>query len=150
VFSKEQKYCIFAIQKEVIYKSIVYTKSEMMEKFMSFKEAKSCPIQFVLAVNDTLNVINGKWKLPIIGSLLFNKRRFTEIQKNIPKITPRMLSKELKDLELNGIVKRTVYDTLPVSVEYELTDSAKSLSDVLDKMLEWGLKHRKITMNKKN
>lgn len=113
-----------------------------MENKMSFKEAKSCPIQFVLAVNDTLNVINGKWKLPIIGSLLFEKRRFTEIQRNIPKITPRMLSKELKDLEMNGMVKRTVYPTIPTTVEYELTESAKSLGDVLDKMLEWGLQHR--------
>lgn len=114
-----------------------------MEKIMSFKEAKSCSIQFILAVNDTLNVINGKWKLPIIGSLLFNKKRFTEIQRNIPKITPRMLSKELKDLEMNGVVRRTVYDTLPVTVEYELTPSARSLGDVLDKMVEWGLKHRR-------
>ena len=113
-----------------------------METKMSFKEAKACPIQFVLAVNDTLNVINGKWKLPIIGSLLFEKRRFTEIQRNIPKITPRMLSKELKDLEMNGMIKRTVYNTIPVTVEYELTESAKSLGGVLDKMLEWGLQHR--------
>lgn len=108
----------------------------------SFKKAKSCPIQFVLAVNDTLNVINGKWKLPIIGSLLYDKKRFTEIQRNIPKITPRMLSKELKELEINGIVKRTVYDTIPVSVEYELTKSGENLGEVLDKMLEWGIEHR--------
>lgn len=120
-----------------------------MEKVMSFREAKSCPMQFVLAVNDTLNVINGKWKLPIIGSLLFDKKRFTDIQRNIPRITPRMLSKELKELELNGIVKRTVYDTLPVSVEYELTPSAKSLNEVLDIMVEWGLKHRKAVIAKK-
>ncbi len=120
-----------------------------MEKMMSFKEAKSCPMQFVLAVNDTLNVINGKWKLPIISSLLFDKKRFMEIQRNIPKITPRMLSKELKELELNGVVKRTVYDTLPVSVEYELTPSAQSLSEVLDTMVEWGLKHRKAVIAKK-
>lgn len=113
-----------------------------MKPMMSFKEAKSCPMQFVLAVNDTLNVISGKWKMPIIGSLLFDKRRFTEIQRNIPKITPRMLSKELKELELNGVVKRTVYDTLPVTVEYELTPSAQSLSHVLDTMVEWGIKHR--------
>ncbi|PWA05857.1 winged helix-turn-helix transcriptional regulator [Flavobacterium psychrotolerans] len=118
-----------------------------MDDKISFKEIKACPIQFVLAVNDTLNVINGKWKLPIIGSLLFKKRRFTEIQRNIPKITPRMLSKELKDLEMNGMVKRTVYDTIPISVEYELTDSAKSLSDVLDKMLEWGLQHREAVLS---
>lgn len=114
-----------------------------MEKISSISEAKSCPIQFVLAVNDTLNVISGKWKLPIIGSLLFGKKRFTEIQRNIPKITPRMLSKELKDLEMNGIVKRTVFDTIPVSVEYELSNSGKSIGDVLDKMLEWGMQHRK-------
>ncbi len=120
-----------------------------MEEVMSFREAKACPIQFVLAVNDTLNVINGKWKLPIIGSLLFDKKRFTEIQRNIPKITPRMLSKELKDLEMNGMVKRTVYDTIPVSVEYELTDSARSLGEVLDKMLEWGLQHRKAVLSEK-
>jgi DNA-binding HxlR family transcriptional regulator len=120
-----------------------------MEEVMSFREAKACPVQFVLAVNDTLNVINGKWKLPIIGSLLFDKKRFTEIQRNIPKITPRMLSKELKDLEMNGMVKRTVYDTIPVSVEYELTDSARSLGEVLDKMLEWGLQHRKAVLSEK-
>lgn len=120
-----------------------------MEKTISFREVKACPIQFVLAVNDTLNVINGKWKLPIIGSLLFDKKRFTEIQRNIPKITARMLSKELKDLEMNGMVKRTVYDTIPVSVEYELTDSARSLGEVLDKMLEWGLQHRKAVLLEK-
>lgn len=112
------------------------------QSVISLSDAKSCPIQFVLAVNDTLNVLSGKWKLPIIGSLFFNKRRFTDIQRNIPKITPRMLSKELKDLEMNGIVKRKVYDTTPVSVEYELTESAQSLADVLDKMLEWGISHR--------
>ncbi|MEJ7677989.1 MAG: helix-turn-helix domain-containing protein [Segetibacter sp.] len=124
------------------------SRNKVRAKTISFSEAKSCPVQFVLAVNDTLNVINGKWKLPIIGSLLFNKKRFTEILRNIPKITPRMLSKELKDLEMNGIVKRTVYDTLPVSVEYELTESAKTLGDVLDKMLEWGLQHRKSVLSK--
>jgi len=125
----------------------VNRNNEGIENTIDFNEAKSCPIQFVLAVNDTLNVISGKWKLPIIGSILFNKKRFTEIQRNIPKITPRMLSKELKDLEVNGIVKRTVYDTIPVGVEYELTESAKSLGEVLDKMLDWGLKHRKAVLS---
>lgn len=119
-----------------------------MKEKVSLKEAKACPIQFVLAVNDTLNVINGKWKLPILGSLLFQKRKFTEIQRNIPKITPRMLSKELKDLEMNGMVKRTVYDSIPVSVEYELTNSGKTIGEVLDKMVEWGVKHRNASLSK--
>lgn len=109
----------------------------------SLLETKSCPIEFVLAINDTLNVINGKWKLPIIGTLLFGKKRFMEMERSIPKITPRMLSKELKELELNSIVKRTVYNTTPVTVEYELTDSGKTIGGVLDKMVEWGLAHRK-------
>ena len=83
--------------------------------------------------------MSGKWKLPIIGSLMFGKKRFRELERDIPKITPRMLSKELKDLELNGMVSRTVYDTIPVTVEYELTKSGFTLSEVLDKMMEWGV-----------
>lgn len=119
-----------------------------MQKINSLKDVKSCPVQFVLSINDTLNVISGKWKLPIIGSVLFGKRRFTDIQRNIPKITPRMLSKELKELELNGMLIRTVYDTTPVSVEYELSESGKSITEVLDKMIEWGLKHRATVISK--
>lgn len=119
-----------------------------MSKNISIKEVKACPIQFVLAINDTLNVLSGKWKLPIIGSIMFGKKRFTEIQRNIPKITPRMLSKELKELEMNGIVVRTVYNTIPVSVEYELSNSGKSITDVLDKMVDWGIEHRKAVISK--
>jgi DNA-binding HxlR family transcriptional regulator len=103
---------------------------------------KKCPTEYVLAINDTLNVLQGKWKLPIIGSLLFGKKRFKEIEREIPKITPRMLSKELKELEVNGIVTRTVYNTIPVTVEYELTKSGSSLDDVMDAMIKWGLMHR--------
>lgn len=113
-----------------------------MHKINKLKDIKLCPIQYILSINDTLNVISGKWKLPIIGSILFGKKRFTEIQRNIPKITPRMLSKELKDLELNGMLVRTVYDSTPVLVEYELSESGKLITDVLDKMIEWGLHHR--------
>jgi DNA-binding HxlR family transcriptional regulator len=117
-----------------------------MEQNITFEQAKSYPIQFVLAMTDTLNVISGKWKLQIIGSLLFGKtRRFTEIQRTIPKITPRMLSKELKELELNGILKRTVHDSTPVLVEYELTESARQLQEVMDSMIHWGINHREET-----
>ncbi len=114
-----------------------------MSRISPLAQAKKCPMDFVLAVNDTMNVLNGKWKLPIIGSLLFGKKRFKEMERDIPRITPRMLSKELKDLEANGIVTRTVYDTTPVSVEYELTRSGNSLNSVLDVMIEWGIQHRK-------
>jgi DNA-binding HxlR family transcriptional regulator len=117
-------------------------------KANSLKDIKACPVQFILSINDTLNVISGKWKLPIIGSILCGKKRFTDIQRNIPKISPRMLSKELKELELNGMLMRTVYDSKPVSVEYELTRSGKTITEVLDKMLEWGIKHREAVIQK--
>ncbi|SDH47863.1 winged helix-turn-helix transcriptional regulator [Mucilaginibacter gossypii] len=109
-------------------------------------EGKKCLATYILAVNDTINVINGKWKAPIISSLLFGKKRFKELERDIPKITSRMLSKELRDLEANGIVKRTVYDTIPVTVEYELTASGQAFEKVLDVMLKWGLEHRETTL----
>ena len=114
-----------------------------MERIMRFKEAKSCPEQFVLALNDTMNVLTGKWKLPILGSLLFGLKRFTDIQRNIPKITPRMLSKELKEMELNKLVSRTVKNDTPVLIEYKLTDYAKTLWPILQQMIKWGKNHRK-------
>jgi len=120
-----------------------------MARISELEKTKQCSGSFVLAVNDTLNVINGKWKLPIMGSLLYGKKRFKELEREIPRITPRMLSKELKDLEVNGIVKRTVYNTIPVSVEYELTPSGESFKSVLEVMVEWGLQHRKTVIGKR-
>ncbi len=117
-----------------------------MEKTLDTEKLPVCSGEFVLAVRDTMNVISGKWKLPIIGSLCYGKRRFKELEREIPKITPRMLSKELKELELNSIVKRTVHDTTPVTVEYELTPSGKKIKEVLDAMVVWGLQHRERVM----
>ncbi len=114
-----------------------------MKELSELSELKKCSGSFVLAVNDTKNVIDGKWKLPIIASLLYGKKRFSELEREIPKINPRMLSKELRDLEHNGIVTRTVHDTIPVTVEYELTASGQSFKKVLHVMVEWGLQHRK-------
>ncbi|MAU71977.1 MAG: transcriptional regulator [Pseudozobellia sp.] len=114
-----------------------------MSDLKDFLEVKKCPIRYVLAVNDTLNVISGKWKMPIIASLLYGKNRFKDLQENIEKITPRMLSKELKELELNGVVVRKVYDSTPVKIEYRLTESGKRIYSVMDAMVEWGLEHRK-------
>lgn len=113
------------------------------------KLSERCNATFMLALNDTLNVLSGKWKLHIMGALLDGKKRFTEIEHSIPKINPRMLSKELKELEVNGIVSRTVHNTIPVAVEYELTKSGYSIGDVLEVMVEWGLQHRKLIMGKK-
>ena len=110
------------------------------------EQVRQCPRQYILALNDTLNIVNGKWKLPIIASMLYGKSRFKDFQENIEKITPRMLSKELKELEINGIVERKVYDQTPVLIEYKLTESGKNFANVIDTMIDWGLAHRKEVM----
>src|SRR5437870_4551206 len=93
---------------------------------------------YALPIKDTLDVISGKWKLPIMGSLMGSKKRFKELERDIPKITPRMLSKELRELELNQLISRTVYDTIPATVEYELTPYGRTLDKVLEAMILWG------------
>ncbi|MEM1259113.1 MAG: helix-turn-helix domain-containing protein [Bacteroidota bacterium] len=105
-------------------------------------EGRQCPQGYIIALTDTMNVISGKWKLPIIASLLKEKKRFKDLQGNVNGITPRMLSKELRELEMNSIVVRRVYDQRPVLIEYELTESGRSLADLIDTMVRWGLEHR--------
>jgi DNA-binding HxlR family transcriptional regulator len=101
----------------------------------------------LLPVRDALDMLNGKWKIPIIIALTFGNYRFKELHRQIG-ITPKMLSKELKELEMHQLVKRTVYDTTPVSVEYELTPYAASLRNVIDALRDWGTQHRKRLMGK--
>lgn len=102
----------------------------------------------ILPVKDALEVLNGKWKLPIIISLSFGNKRFSEMANEIPNITDRMLSKELRDLEANQLVKRTVYDSVPVVVEYSLTKYSDSLNSVINELRKWGSQHRKRIMSK--
>ena len=94
-------------------------------------------------VRDSLDVLNGKWKLPIIVSLTFGEKRFTDITKDVHGITDRMLSKELRDLEMNGLVVRKIQDTYPVKVTYTLTPHSKTLRTVIDALRNWGILHRK-------
>ena len=94
------------------------------------------------AIGDALYVIGGKWKLRVIICLRDGNKRFNEIQRVIGGISARVLSNELKELEMNGFVKRTVHVQTPVVVEYELTDYADTLSDILRSLSEWGGMHR--------
>jgi DNA-binding HxlR family transcriptional regulator len=97
----------------------------------------------MLPVRDVLEILSGKWKLPIIISLLEGNKRFSEMGREIEGITDKMLSKELRDLEANQMVKRTVYDEVPVVVEYSITEYGKSLQSVIGEMWKWGTQHRK-------
>jgi DNA-binding HxlR family transcriptional regulator len=93
-------------------------------------------------VRDSLDILSGKWKLPIIVALTFGEKRFTEIAQEVHGITDRMLSKELRDLELNGLVIRNVQDTYPVKVTYALTAHSKTLKPVINSLKNWGVLHK--------
>ena len=113
------------------------------------KELSDICRKYVQGVRDTQDLLSGKWKTTIIAALYYNKKfRFMELNRHIDGIAPKVLSKELKDLEMNLLVKRTVIDTMPIAVEYELTPYGKSLNEVVNAMAEWGNKYRKSILKK--
>lgn len=91
---------------------------------------------------DALYVINGKWKLAIILSLVQSPKRFNELQHHVSGISSKILAKELKDLELNDFITRNVYPTTPVSIIYEATDYSHTLKKVMNELSAWGEQHR--------
>lgn len=103
----------------------------------------------MLALWDAMDMLNGKWKISIMCSLNADKKRFKELQRDIGRITGKMLSKELKELEMNELVNRRVLDTKPVTVEYELTPYGTTLEKVIEELVNWGTKHRKRILRKK-
>ncbi|HXB07724.1 MAG TPA: helix-turn-helix domain-containing protein [Puia sp.] len=109
------------------------------------------PKQEVQALQDTIYVISGKWKLPVIYSICSGNRRFTDIERSIPGISPRMLSRELKELEANQIIRHAVDPNTPGIVEYFETEYCFSFSGIILEMIKWGKDHlaRIKTMMKK-
>ena len=99
-------------------------------------------------VRDALEILSGRWKLPIIISLSFGNKRFKQMAAEIHGITDKMLSKELKFLEENKLIKRTVYDSFPPIVEYSITPHGKSLEKLIDELRNWGKQHRKKIIGK--
>ncbi|MFC0776966.1 winged helix-turn-helix transcriptional regulator [Flavobacterium sp. HJSW_4] len=107
-----------------------------------------CQLQ-LKGVKDTQDLLSGKWKMVIVAALFYNgKFRFMDLSRRIEGIAPKTLSKELKDLEVNQLVTRTVVDTMPITVEYELTAQGRSLNKVVEAMGEWGGNYRKSILNK--
>jgi len=120
------------------------------------QKERSCPSQngghaecmrSLIAVRDALDLVSGKWKLPIILALIFKNYRFKELARDVG-ISPKMLSKELKELEMNQLVERTVWDTSPVTVEYSITPYGRTLKEVIMSLGKWGTKHRRRIMSK--
>ncbi len=94
------------------------------------------------AMHTTMGVLGGKWKFVILYSLLDGTpKRFKQLERGIAGIAARMLIKELKSLESEGLVRRTPYATVPPTVEYQLTDYGKTLAPVIRELDAWGKKH---------
>lgn len=98
-----------------------------------------------MAIRDTLDVVGGKWKLVLISVLQSGKKGFNELSREAG-ISPRILSKELQEMEMNGLVTREVCNTKPITVQYELTEYSQTLNDVLIAMEKWGYNHRQKTI----
>ena len=101
----------------------------------------------LLAIRDSMDLLSGKWKIPILGALIhFKTARFNDLQ-DVLHITPRMLSKELKELEINQLVKRNIVSTQPVAITYEITPHGESCKAILMELEKWGNQHRKQIIN---
>lgn len=102
----------------------------------------------IMAVHDAMDVLNGKWKISIISSICYhNQRRFSDILNDVEGISNKMLSKELKELEVNRLIKRTVLDTQPVTVHYNLTEYGLTLKTIINELAYWGMKHRQVIIS---
>lgn len=105
----------------------------------------------IVAIKDTMSLLSGKWKVYIIGTLLYGgKMRYMDLMREVEGIGTKMLSKELQDLEANHLISRTVVNTKPITVEYELTEYGKTLEPVINEIMAWGQHYRKTVFNSDN
>jgi len=102
------------------------------------KELPPCPVQV------TLSLIDNKWKMLILGEILFEgTQRFSELRKALPAISQKVLTQNLRSMEVDGLVVRTVYAEVPPRVEYSITDLGNSLRPIIDAMMKWGEDYKK-------
>jgi DNA-binding HxlR family transcriptional regulator len=102
-----------------------------MKKDIDDCENKLTSLQFIL------QVLGGKWKIHILQKLYFGKKRFKELEREVTGISPKMLIKELKDLESIKMVNRQTFNTVPITVEYSLTEEGLTLKPILDQLMSW-------------
>ena len=90
------------------------------------------------ATEMALEIIGGKWKLVILRNLFDGTKRFGELKRAMPNVTQRMLTRQLRELEEDGLVRRKVYTQVPPKVEYSLTETGESLESIVRQIDEWG------------
>lgn len=123
----------------------------MMEKKKAAPLHAECSKHF-MAIRDTMELLSGKWKIQMLGVLIRANQplRFMDLLREVDGIAAKMLSKELHELEINELVKRTVMDTKPITVEYEITTYGKSLEPLINEIARWGAGHRKRLLKRTN
>jgi DNA-binding HxlR family transcriptional regulator len=114
-----------------------------MENLLERLSPVKCTTTAIRPIKDALDVLSGKWKIPILVALSDGPKRFKEITKAVGGITDKMLSKELKDMEMNKLVSRRVLDTFPPTVEYSWTEHSHTLGNLIGELHAWGDLHRK-------
>lgn len=123
--------------------SLQDTKLEFMDVNCSERHTLSQCGKELKAIQDTMDVLNGKWKISIISDLRFGKKRFSDLKREITGIGSKMLSKELQELEINGLIRRNVISSRPVVIEYEITEYGETLNPIIHELTNWGMLHRR-------
>ena len=99
-------------------------------------ELPACPVE------TTLMLIGDKWKVLILRALMSGARRFGELKKSVSRISQKVLTSNLRDMEENGLLSREVFPEVPPRVEYTLTELGRSMSPILDAMARWGTEYK--------
>lgn len=114
-----------------------------MQKKSKLNSTPVCKVR-IAAIRDTMEILTGKWKFHILGTLMSGgKMRFMDLLREVDGIAAKMLSKELQDMEMNHLVTRTVLNTKPITVEYEITDYGRTLEPIIDEIAKWGIEYRR-------
>ena len=117
-------------------------KLEKVRKKQHINNSAACQVR-IAGIKDTMELLSGKWKFHILGTLILGgKMRFMDLLREVDGIAAKMLSKELQDMEMNQLVRRTVLDTKPITVEYEVTEYGRTLEPIIEEIAKWGISYR--------
>lgn len=128
----------------------ILVNTRIMENFAGENidsPVKECSYN-ILCIHDAMDVIGGRWKVSIIACLCYHPMRYSELLREVKGISGKMLSRELKDMEINQLISRTVTNTQPLSVVYELTEYGQTLRELTLTISNWGRNHRKKIIEK--
>lgn len=114
-----------------------------MRKNAEINVTSVCKVR-IRAISDAMSLLSGKWKFHILGTLIEgNTLGFMDLMREINGIGTKMLSKELQDLEMNNLISKNVRSTKPITVQYSITETGKTLSPLIDELASWGIEYRK-------